>query len=204
MRRGAFVVFEGIDGCGKSTQARRAARERGALLTFEPGDTALGADLRRWLLDAGPPMAPATEALLMLADRSHHVHTVIEPALARGDAVVSDRFFASTLAYQGYGRGVDLEDLEAATDLAIGSCRPDLTVWLDVSLEVANERRARDARDRFESADLDFHERVRVGYAALAARDPDHWTVIDAEGDEDDVARMVAGHLDALSWGDHG
>ncbi len=203
-RRGTFVVFEGVDACGKSTQARRAARERGALFTFEPGDTALGVDLRRWLLDAGPPMAPATEALLMLADRSHHVHTVIEPALVRGTAVVSDRFFASTLAYQGYGRGVDLGDLEAATDLAIGACRPDLTVWLDVPLEVANDRRRRDARDRFESADLDFHERVRAGYAALAARDPDRWAVVDGAGDEDEVAAIVAHRLDVLPWGDDG
>ena len=149
-------------------------------------------------------MAPTTEALLMLADRSHHVHTVIEPALTRGVAVVSDRFADSTLAYQGYGRGVDLDDLRAATDLAVGACRPDLTVWLDVSLDVAQDRRARDARDRFESADVEFHERVRAGYATLAARDPDHWAVIDASGTEDDVAAIVARHLDSLWWGSDG
>jgi hypothetical protein len=120
MRRGLFVVFEGIDASGKSTQARRVAELHDAHFTFEPGDTPLGVDLRRWVLDAATPMTPITEALLMLADRSHHVRTVLEPTLARGRSVVSDRYFASTLAYQGYGRGVDLARLEAATELAIG------------------------------------------------------------------------------------
>ena len=155
MRRGTFVVFEGIDASGKSTQARRVAELRDAHFTFEPGDTPLGVDLRRWVLDAATPMTPITEALLMLADRSHHVRTVIEPTLASGRSVVSDRYFASTLAYQGYGRGVDLARLEAATELAIGGCLPDMTVLIDTPLDVANERRAPDVRDRFESADLD-------------------------------------------------
>ena len=105
MARGVFVAFEGIDGSGKSGQARRVADARDALFTFEPGDSELGAQLRRWLLDSSATMSPATEALLMLADRAHHVTTVIEPALASGRHVVSDRYSGSTLAYQGYGRG---------------------------------------------------------------------------------------------------
>ena len=136
MTRGRFVVFEGIDASGKSTHARRIATQRGALFTFEPGDTPLGGELRRWLLDGSTPMTPVTEALLMLADRSHHVATVIEPTLESGTHVIADRFYASTLAYQGYGRGVDLRDLEAATELAIGSCRPDLTVLIDIDIDV--------------------------------------------------------------------
>jgi len=197
---GLFVAFEGVDACGKSTQARRTAAARAAHLTFEPGDSPMGADLRRWLLDATSPMAPSTEALLMLADRSHHVHTVIEPILAKGVSVVTDRFAPSTLAYQGYGRGVDLGALAVATDLAIGDCRPDLTVLIDVSLEVANERRARDHKDRFESADSAFHERVREGYLEMARREPTLWFVVDGSGNQDEVALLIDTRLDELPW----
>jgi dTMP kinase len=200
MERGSFVVFEGIDASGKSTQARRVAALRDAHFTFEPGDTPLGVDLRRWVLDAATPMTPITEALLMLADRSHHVRTVIEPALLDGRSVVSDRYFASTLAYQGYGRGVDLARLEAATDLAIGGCVPDLTVLIDTPLEIANERRAPDVRDRFESADLDFHQRVRDGYLAIAAKWGERWCVIDGSRSESEVAELVDERLASLPW----
>ncbi len=191
MSRGRFVVFEGIDASGKSTQARRVAEDRGARFTFEPGDTPLGADLRRWLLDASAPMSPVTESLLMLADRSHHAATVIEPELAAGRPVVSDRYWASSIAYQGYGGGVDLALLHAATELAIGDCRPDVTVLLDVPVEVADERRLRDHRDRFESADVAFHERVRAGYLELAAADPAHWRVVNGADDLATVSSAV-------------
>jgi dTMP kinase len=200
MHRGSFVVFEGIDASGKSTQARRVAELRDAHFTFEPGDTPLGVDLRRWVLDAATPMTPITEALLMLADRSHHVRTVIEPTLVSGRSVVSDRYFASTLAYQGYGRGVELSRLEAATELAIGGCLPDLTVLIDTPLEIANERRAPDVRDRFESADLEFHQRVRDGYLAIAAKWGERWFVIDGARSETDVAAAVDERLASLPW----
>jgi dTMP kinase len=200
MGRGLFLVFEGIDASGKSTQARRVAELHDAYFGFEPGDTPLGVELRRWLLDATAPMEPATEALMMLSDRSHHVHTVIEPALARGRDVVLDRFFASTLAYQGYGRGVDLDQLKAATELAIGDCQPDLTVLIDVDLATANDRRARDSKDRFESADLDFHARVRQGYLELAATRTDSWFVVDGSQSEVDVARDIDERLATLNW----
>jgi dTMP kinase len=199
MTRGLFIVFEGIDGCGKSTQARASAERHGGRFTFEPGDSELGVDLRRWLLDGSTPMSFETEALLMLADRSHHVRTVIEPTRERGQSVFSDRFAASTLAYQGYGRGVDLVLLNAATQLAIGDCRPDLTILIDISLEVANDRRARSHEDRFESADLAFHERVRQGYLEIARATPD-WVVLDGSGDEAEVAAAVEERLAALAW----
>jgi dTMP kinase len=200
MSRGIFLVFEGIDASGKSTHARRVAQLHDALFTFEPGDTPLGVDLRRWLLDASTPMKPETESLMMLADRSHHVATVIEPTLRSGRDVVSDRFFASSLAYQGYGRGVDLADLEAATDLAIGTCLPDLTVLIDIDLDTANERRARDEKDRFESADLDFHARVRQGYLDLARRYGDNWFVVDGSKSEEEVAAVIDERLSSLAW----
>jgi dTMP kinase len=196
--RGVFLVFEGIDVSGKSTQARRIAELRDALFTFEPGDTPLGADLRHWVLDAATPMNPSTEALLMLADRSHHVHSVIEPTLASGRAVVSDRYYASTLAYQGYGRGVDLDLLQSASELAIGACRADATILLDIPLTVVNERRAHDQKDRFESADLTFHERVREGYLELA--DALQWMVIDGTQPVDDVAREIDKRVAHLPW----
>jgi dTMP kinase len=196
--RGVFLVFEGIDVSGKSTQARRVAELRDALFTFEPGDTPLGVDLRHWVLDAATPMNPATEALLMLADRAHHVHSVIEPTLAGGRAVVSDRFYASTLAYQGYGRGVDLSLLRSASELAIGTCAADATILLDIPLEVVNERRAHDQKDRFESADLTFHERVREGYLELA--DAHQWIVIDGTRPVDEVAREIDERVAHLPW----
>lgn len=196
--RGVFLAFEGIDVSGKSTQARRVAELHDALFTFEPGDTPLGRELRRWVLDAATPMEPATEALIMLSDRSHHVRRVIEPALRSGRSVVCDRFFASTLAYQGYGRGVDLTLLGAASELAIGECRPTLTVLLDVPLEVVNDRRAHDAKDRFEAEDLAFHQRVREGYLELA-KDPT-WLVVDGAMSEADVARAIDERVAVLAW----
>ena len=200
MSRGLLLVFEGIDASGKSTQARRVAELHDAHFAFEPGDSPLGVDLRRWLLDASTPMKPETEALLMLSDRSHHVHTVIEPALGRGRDVVLDRYFASTLAYQGYGRGVDLAELRAATDLAIGVCRPDLTVLIDLDVAAAAERKARDSRDRFETSDLDFHQRVRDGYLAMAEQYGDAWWVVDGSSSEDDVARAIEARIATLAW----
>jgi dTMP kinase len=197
-RRGVFLAFEGIDVSGKSTQARRVAAHYDALFTFEPGDTALGQELRRWVLDAATPMNPATEALIMLTDRSHHVHSVIAPALDAGRSVVCDRFYASTLAYQGYGRGVDLGLLRAASELAVGSCLPTLTILLDVPVEVVNERRAHDAKDRFEAEDLAFHQRVRDGYRELAAAHG--WFVLDGARSEVDVARAIDERVADLPW----
>jgi dTMP kinase len=136
----------------------------------------------------------------MLADRSHHVASVITPAIREGRDVVSDRFFASTLAYQGYGRGVDLADLRAATELAIGSCTPDLTVLIDLDVETAAERKVRDSRDRFETSDLDFHQRVRDGYLAMAHEFGDTWWVVDGSSSEEEVARQIEERITTMAW----
>jgi dTMP kinase len=128
------------------------------------------------------------------------VASVITPAILQGRDVVSDRFFASTLAYQGYGRGVDLAELRAATDLAIGVCRPDLTVLIDLDVAAAAERKARDSRDRFETSDLDFHQRVRDGYLAMAEQYGDAWWVVDGSSSEDDVARAIEARIATLAW----
>lgn len=192
--RGRLVAVEGVDGCGKSTQARRLADALGALATAEPGATALGATLRRLVLDPGlPPVSERAEALLMAADRAQHVAEVVLPALEEGRWVVTDRFSASTLAYQGYGRGLDLEEIGRLVSWAAAGVVPDLTVVLDVPLAVARQRLHLGGAeaDRLERLDAAFHERVRAGYLALAASDPGTWAVLDGTSDVDGVAEQV-------------
>lgn len=186
-----FIVLEGTEGAGKSTQARLLAEHLGAVLTREPGGTAVGEALRRLLLSTdGPPPTAKAEALMILAARAQHVAEVVEPALARGDDVVCDRYSASTLAYQGYGRGLDLALLRAFDSWATGQRVPDLVVLLDVPVEVGRSR-SRAARDRIEAEGNDFLERARSGFYQLAAGDPLHWRVVDGRGTVEEVAALV-------------
>jgi dTMP kinase len=175
-----LLAFEGIDGCGKSTQAGAVAERLGARLTHEPGATPLGVALRQLLL---APDAPAislrAEALLMAADRAEHVKLVVAPALAAGQWVVSDRFSGSTLAYQGYGRGLDVAGLSDLVAWATDGLVPDLSVLIDVPVEVAQARVAQSTPDRLERLGPAFAQRVRDGFVALAAEDPAHWVVMD-------------------------
>ena len=194
---GRLIALEGIDGSGKTTQARiLAGRSPASVMTVtaEPGSTALGAELRGLLLDPRlPPVAERTEALLLAADRAQHVAEVVAPALAAGRWVVTDRFSGSTLAYQGYGRGLDLDELRRLVDWATGGIEPDLNVLVDIPLDVARRRRVGEDDDRLESLGEPFQERVRTGYLALAAADPGHWVVIDGTGGVDVVAdRLLA------------
>jgi dTMP kinase len=190
--RGRLVALEGIDGCGKSTQARILADRLGAVSTFEPGATPLGASLRTLLLAPdGDPVAPRAEALLMAADRAQHVTDVIAPALDAGRWVVTDRYAASTLAYQGYGRGLDRAELESLVGWATGGLAPDLTVLFDLPVEVAAARRGDDGADRMESEGLAFLRRVADGYLALAGERRDPWLVVDATAPVDEVAAVV-------------
>lgn len=191
----AFITFEGMEGCGKSTQAQRlcARLSQTALLTCEPGGTALGRSIRELLLEpARGAMAPVAEALLYLADRSQHVAEVIRPALEAGRTVVSDRYVDSTLAYQGYGRALPLKLLLAVTELATCGLKPDLTIFLDVPVTLGLERVGKRGRhDRLESERLEFHERVHSGYMDLIAREPQRWVLVDGQGTEDEVAARV-------------
>jgi dTMP kinase len=192
--RGRLVALEGIDGCGKSTQARALAEALGAHLTHEPGATELGATLRGVLL--APEAAAVSiraEALLMAADRAEHVAQVIEPALAAGQWVVTDRFSGSTLAYQGYGRGLDVPALAGLVAWATGGLAADLSILIDVTVEVAAGRLASSAPDRLERLGAEFASRVRQGFLALAAGDPEHWVVVDGTFDPSSLtARIVA------------
>jgi len=183
----AFIALEGGEGTGKSTQARLLADAVGALLTHEPGGTDVGRVIRGLVLDPdGAPLDARTEALLMLADRAEHVASVIRPALASGRTVVCDRFSGSTLAYQGYGRGLDLDGLAAMSRWAAGGLEPDVVVLLDVAVG----RRA-GVPDRMESEAAAFHQRVVEGYRALAAGDPTRWVVVDGSGTVEEVAALV-------------
>lgn len=190
---GRFVVFEGGEGSGKSTQARLLAERWDAELTFEPGDSELGVRLRAILLHHTTGEVDArSEALLMAADRAHHVATRIRPALHRGRDVVCDRFVGSSIAYQGHGRELGAAEVAALSDFAVDGLAADLVVLLTVSPAVAaNRLAARAAPDQLEAAGAAFHRRVADGYAELAAADPDHWVVVDGQGSVDEVTARV-------------
>ena len=190
---GHFIAFEGGEGSGKSTQARRLAERLGtqALLTFEPGDSPLGADVRRLVLDSPAlDITPRAEALLMAADRAQHVAEVIEPALDAGRTVVCDRFAGSSIAYQGYGRQLPADEVEQLSRWATEGRWPDLVVLLEVPPDAAEARLGR-AKDRLESAGDAFHRRVHDGFLLQAMEDPDRWAIVDGRGTEDEVAAAI-------------
>lgn len=188
---GRLIAVEGGEGAGKSTQAGRLARVLGAELSREPGGTDLGERIRALLLDPGAGEVSArAELLLMLAARSQHLEERIEPALAAGRHVVVDRFTGSTVAYQGYGRGLPLDEVLQACELASRGRSADLNVLLDVPVHLG-ESRAGPSRDRIEAANEGFHERVRAGFAAQAAADPGRWCVVDGSGPPAEVAAAV-------------
>jgi len=186
-----FVTFEGIEGCGKSTQAQRLAARLGshAVVTREPGGTAIGRAVRDVLLDpANRSMAPTTELLLYFADRAQHLAEVVRPALAQGRLVLSDRYVETSLAYQGYGRGLPQSAIRTLAELATGGLRPDVIVLFDVPVEVGLARvRQRGAQDRLEAERVEFHERVRAGYEELLAQEPERWLRVDGQGSADAV-----------------
>ncbi len=184
-----LIAFEGGDASGKSTQARRTAARLDAVLTREPGGTALGETLRNLVLEPDAHVDPRAEALMIAAARAQHVAEIIRPALADGRTVVTDRFTASSLVYQGFGSGLDVGEVRALNEFATAGLWPDLTVLIDVPVDAAMARLA-GSPDRFEREDGGFHERVRAGYLELAANDPS-WVVVDGTGTVEQVADLV-------------
>jgi dTMP kinase len=190
-----FVAFEGGEGTGKSTQARLLAARLDAVLTHEPGGTTVGLELRALALGgASGELDARTEALVMAADRAQHVAEVIAPALAAGRHVVSDRYLYSSLAYQGFGRGLPLDGVRSLSAFA-GAPDADVVVLLTVPADVRDARLGRDL-DRIESAGDDFHARVEQGFLELAAADPQRWRVVDASPPVEVVAEAVWAAVD--------
>ncbi|HEY9389640.1 MAG TPA: dTMP kinase [Mycobacteriales bacterium] len=204
-RGGVFIVFEGGEGVGKSTQAARLAeslrqRDVRVTVTREPGATRIGQQVRRIVLDSdGTDLTPRAEALLFAADRAHHVDTVIRPALEAGEVVLSDRYVDSSLAYQGAGRALPVDEVRRLSRWATGGLEPDLTVLLDTDPEVGLSRaRGRSVADRLEGESLDFHRRVRTAFRMLAEANPDRYVVVDATGDPEQVARAVLNAVEGV------
>lgn len=206
-----FITFEGGDGTGKTTQIQFLAgylreRQRSCIVTREPGGSALGEMIRKVLLKVGDrEIARSTELFLYLADRAQHVHEIITPALISGSIVLCDRFSDSTLAYQGYGRGSDLQWLRSLNDAATGGLRPDLSFLFDCSVDVGLARAAGrlvhsetdpSQEDRFEREKLDFHEKVRKGFLELARLEPGRFRIIDASRSVADVGRQIREIID--------
>jgi len=199
---GLFVCFEGGEGGGKSTQSRLlrdwlTAEGHTVLLTFEPGDTAVGREVRRIVLSPETgELSHRTEVLLYAADKAEHVDTVVLPALARGEVVITDRYVDSALAYQGAGRVLDPADVAMVNRWATGDLRPHLTVVLDLAPSAGLGRF--EERDRIEAESVEFHERVRAAFLELAAVDPDHYLVLDARLPIDEIAAAIRARVAPL------
>ncbi len=203
LQKGFLITFEGIEGCGKSTQINRLARflkEKGYPVKKikEPGGTKVGEALRKILLDPkNRDMTSYTELLLYLASRSQLIFRLILPALQKGRVVLCDRFIDSTVAYQGYGRGLDLDKIEELNELITAGVKPDLTIVLDISpqegLRRIEKRKRGKAkkRDRIEAEELSFHEKVREGYLKLAEREPERIIVLKADKKMEEIQEEI-------------
>ena len=205
MSRGLFISLEGIDGVGKSTQSdllEEYLRELGqpVLRTFEPGGTALGQEIRHLLLHRKGDVAPRSEALLYAADRAHHVATKVRPALERGEAVITDRYLESSVAYQGVGRELNAEDVRTISMFAVENLLPDLTILLDLEAGAAMARRSKTGAepDRLEREKVEFFEAVRQAYLAMAKAEPQRWLIVDASQTVDQMQAQIRARIDQV------
>jgi dTMP kinase len=199
-----FITFEGVEGCGKSTQSRLLYRRLDklaipALLTHEPGGTPLGEKITRLLKSAqGINISPLSELLLFNASRAQHLEEIIRSASKEGKVVICDRFTDSTIAYQGYGRGIDLDTVFTVNRIATQGLTPDLTILLDVPVEKGLSRKQGDRPDRFHSEQLNFHRRVRDGFLKLAEEAPGRWLVIDGTQNKEKIAGIIWEKISSL------
>jgi dTMP kinase len=204
-----FITFEGIEGCGKSTQAKRLVNRLRELtvplvFTLEPGGTNVGQKIRRILLDSrNQHLSPLTELLLYAADRAQHVEEVIKPALEQEKWVLCDRFFDATTVYQGYARGLDMKLIVTLNEKASPGIRPDITFLIDCAVEIGLERALKrnriqfqEGQDRFEREKKDFHEAVREGYLTVAMEDRERFVVVDGTLKEDELEELIFRHVE--------
>ncbi|MGD8986445.1 MAG: dTMP kinase [Desulfobacteraceae bacterium] len=204
-----FITFEGIEGCGKTTQVKRFAKNLKGLgisliTTFEPGGTRIGKDIRRLLLDSrNKNLSPLTELILYAADRAQHVEELIKPALDEGKWVICDRFFDATVVYQGIARGQDMELIRALNKQATQGIQPDITFLLDCPVDMGlqralerNEAQSQKGQDRFEREAIEFHRAVREGYLELARKNQNRFVIVDATLPEDEVEKKIFQHME--------
>lgn len=195
MKKGLFITFEGADGCGKTTQLRLLAEYlmkngRDVVITREPGAKGLGEKVREILLNYDGVVSDRCESFLFLADRAQNIDVIVNPAVEAGQIVLGDRHIDSTVAYQGYGRGLDIERINMLNNIATNSRKPDLTIVFDIDVETS-QKRVGSEKDRMESAGIEFHNRVRNGYLEIAKQEPQRVKVIDASGDIEDIHNEV-------------
>ena len=195
MKKGLFITFEGADGCGKTTQIEllnKYLTEKGyqTLLTREPGAKGLGVKLREILLNYDGEVSPNCESFLFLADRAQHVDCIIKPALSDGKIVLCDRHTDSTVAYQGYGRGLDLDRINYLNDIATSGLNPDLTIVFDIDVETSMSRVGKE-RDRMESAGMEFFNKVRNGYLQISKNEPERVKVISSADTIENIHKKV-------------
>ena len=195
MSKGMFITFEGGDGCGKTTQINlldEYLRNKGykTLITREPGSKGLGERIREILLNYDGEVSSRCESFLFLADRAQNIDCIVKPALNRGEFVICDRHTDSSVAYQGYGRGLDIEGIKDLNNIATGGLKPDLTIVLDVDVETS-QARVGSQKDRMESAGVEFFERVRKGYLEIAKQEPDRVKVVDSKQSIEEIHKQI-------------
>lgn len=195
VNKGLFITFEGIDGCGKTTQLNLLSeyfknKGKEILITREPGAVGLGEKLREILLNYDGEVSSNCEAFLFLADRAQHIDTIVKPAIEAGKIVLCDRHTDSTIAYQGYGRGVDLNQIKMLNDIATSGLKPDLTFIFDIDVETSQSRVGKN-KDRMESAGLEFHNKVREGYLEIAKTEPSRVKVINSKDSIENIFEVV-------------
>lgn len=195
MSKGMFITFEGGDGCGKTTQINlldEYLRNKGykTLITREPGSKGLGERIREILLNYDGEVSSRCESFLFLADRAQNIDCIVKPALNRGEFVICDRHTDSSVAYQGYGRGLDIEGIKDLNNIATGGLKPDLTIVLDVDVETS-QARVGSQKDRMESAGVEFFERVRKGYLEIAKQEPDRVKVVDSKQSIEKIHKQI-------------
>ena len=202
MKKGLFITFEGCDGCGKTTQIEllnEYLKNKGfeTLLTREPGAKGLGVKIREILLNYDGEVSPNCESFLFLADRAQHIDCIIKPALQKGKVILCDRHTDSTVAYQGYGRGLDIERINMLNNLATSGLKPDLTIVLDVDVETSMQRVGKE-KDRMESAGIEFFKRVRNGFLEIAKKEPDRVKVINSADTIENIHKQILKLVESL------